>query len=80
MVSPMPSTTTEVTIIVTDVNDETPRFRSERYVGEILENAQQNTPITFLQDAIPEVFDYDQVIYSEIILLSLLGSEPTGPY
>lgn len=57
----MPSATTEVTIIVTDVNDETPRFRSERYVGEVLENAQQNTPITFLQDAIPEVFDYDQV-------------------
>ncbi|CAB3223205.1 unnamed protein product [Arctia plantaginis] len=59
-VSPMPSATTEVTVIVTDVNDETPRFRSDRYVGEVLENAQQNTPITFLQDAIPEVFDYDQ--------------------
>lgn len=62
MITPMPSATTEVTIIVTDINDETPRFRSSRYVGEILENAQQNTPITFLQDAIPEVFDYDQVI------------------
>ncbi|VVC96242.1 unnamed protein product [Leptidea sinapis] len=49
-----------VTIIVTDVNDETPSFRSGRYVGEVIENAQQNTPITFLQDAIPEVFDYDQ--------------------
>ncbi|XP_063377540.1 cadherin-23 [Cydia fagiglandana] len=60
MVSPMPSATTEVTVIVTDVNDETPRFRSDKYVGEVLENAQQNTPITFLQDAVPEVFDYDQ--------------------
>ncbi|CAG9785729.1 unnamed protein product [Diatraea saccharalis] len=59
-VSPLPSTTTEVTIIVTDVNDETPRFRSERYIGEVLENAQQNTPITFLKDALPEVYDYDQ--------------------
>ncbi|KAL0881086.1 hypothetical protein ABMA27_002212 [Loxostege sticticalis] len=59
-VSPMPSATTEVTVIVTDVNDETPRFRSEKYVGEVLENAQQNTPITFLQDALPEVYDYDQ--------------------
>ncbi|XP_060803722.1 cadherin-23 [Amyelois transitella] len=59
-VSPLPSATTEVTVIVTDVNDETPKFRSDRYVGEVLENAQQNTPITFLQDAIPEVFDYDQ--------------------
>lgn len=57
----MPSATTEVTVIVTDVNDETPKFRSDRYVGEVLENAQQNTPITFLQDAVPEVFDYDQV-------------------
>lgn len=57
----MPSATTEVTIIVTDVNDETPSFRSPRYVGEVLENAQQSTPITLLQDAIPEVFDYDQV-------------------
>ncbi|CAH0714568.1 unnamed protein product, partial [Brenthis ino] len=60
MVSPLPSATTEVTVIITDVNDEKPRFRSERYVGEIIENAQQNTPITFLQDAVPEVFDYDQ--------------------
>ncbi|XP_063360334.1 cadherin-23 [Cydia amplana] len=60
MVSPMPSATTEVTVIITDVNDETPRFRSDKYVGEVLENAQQNTPITFLQDAVPEVFDYDQ--------------------
>ncbi|KAF9810081.1 hypothetical protein SFRURICE_011249 [Spodoptera frugiperda] len=59
-ISPMPTATTEVTVIVTDVNDETPRFRNDRYVGEVLENAQQNTPITFLQDAIPEVFDYDQ--------------------
>lgn len=62
-ISPMPSATTEVTVIVTDVNDETPRFRNDRYVGEVLENAQQNTPITFLQDAIPEVFDYDQVCF-----------------
>ncbi|XP_063530997.1 cadherin-23 [Cydia strobilella] len=60
MVSPMPSATTEVTVIITDVNDETPRFRSDKYVGEVLENAQQNTPITFLQDGVPEVFDYDQ--------------------
>ncbi|CAH2108500.1 unnamed protein product [Euphydryas editha] len=60
MVSPLPSATTEITVIVTDVNDEKPRFRSDRYVGEIIENAQQNTPITFLQDGIPEVFDYDQ--------------------
>lgn len=68
----MPSATTEVTVIVTDVNDETPRFRSERYIGEVLENAQQNTPITFLQDAIPEVFDYDQVKPFENFVLRTL--------
>lgn len=61
MVSPLPSATTEVTVIITDVNDEKPKFKSNRYVGEIIENAQQNTPITFLQDGVPEVFDYDQV-------------------
>ncbi|CAH4029361.1 unnamed protein product [Pieris brassicae] len=60
IISPLPSATTEVTIIVTDVNDETPRFRSDRYIGEVIENAQQNTPITFLEDAIPEVYDFDQ--------------------
>lgn len=70
-VSPLPSATTEVTVIVTDVNDEIPRFRSERYIGEVLENAQQNTPITFLHDSVPEVFDYDQVIstFSHIIYI-----------
>lgn len=52
---------TEITIIVTDVNDETPTFRSARYVGEINENAQGNTPVTFIGTAIPQVFDYDQV-------------------
>lgn len=51
---------TEVTIIVTDVNDETPTFRSARYVGEINENAQSNTPVTFIGTAVPQVFDYDQ--------------------
>lgn len=50
-----------MTIIVTDVNDETPTFRSARYVGEINENAQSNTPVTFIGTAVPQVFDYDQV-------------------
>jgi len=61
IVNPLPTATTEVTIILTDVNDEKPQFRSKRYICEIVENAQQNMPLTFLQDAIPEVFDYDQV-------------------
>ncbi|XP_063244010.1 cadherin-23 [Bacillus rossius redtenbacheri] len=57
---PPPVVKTEVTIIVTDINDEIPTFRSKSYVGEVNENAQANTPITFLDNAIPEVFDHDQ--------------------
>jgi cadherin 23 len=49
-----------VTIIVTDVNDETPTFRDNRYECEIHENAQENTPITFLGDVRNDVYDHDQ--------------------
>ncbi|XP_049786609.1 cadherin-23-like [Schistocerca cancellata] len=59
-ISPAPSATTEVTVIVTDVNDEIPTFRSEKYVCEVVENAQSNTPVTFLEDSVPEVYDHDQ--------------------
>ncbi|XP_055586421.1 cadherin-23 [Uranotaenia lowii] len=57
---PAPSVSTEITIIVTDVNDETPTFRSTSYEVEINENAQQNTPVSFLGFTRNEVFDYDQ--------------------
>ncbi|KAG5318093.1 CAD86 protein, partial [Pseudoatta argentina] len=56
---PPPSVSTEVTIILTDVNDETPTFRSMLYRAEINENAPENTPANFIGDAIPEVFDHD---------------------
>ena len=42
------------------MNDEIPRFRSTSYVGEIVENSQRKTPVTFVGDAIAEVFDHDQ--------------------
>ncbi|KAK6628109.1 hypothetical protein RUM44_010591 [Polyplax serrata] len=58
--SPRPSIKTEVTIIVNDVNDEIPKFRSDFYEAEINENPQMNTPVTFLGGAIPEVYDHDQ--------------------
>jgi hypothetical protein len=47
---------------LTDVNDQTPTFRSEKYEIEIAENSQQNTPATFLGNSRNEVFDYDLVI------------------
>lgn len=51
---------TEVTIILNDINDESPTFRSPFYDCEINENAQINTPVTFLGSSINEVFDHDQ--------------------
>ena len=47
-------------LIFQDVNDEIPKFRSSDYVGEIMENSQRNTPVTMLNDAVAEVFDFDQ--------------------
>lgn len=60
-VKPPPTAVTEVTIIVTDVNDEAPQFRSAHYKCEIPENAPANTPLTILNNAVPEVYDFDQV-------------------
>ncbi|KAK9884479.1 hypothetical protein WA026_007322 [Henosepilachna vigintioctopunctata] len=57
---PSPWTSTEVTVIVTDVNDETPTFRSKHYECEVAENSPANTPLTFLGYSVPEVFDHDQ--------------------
>ncbi|XP_018055353.1 PREDICTED: uncharacterized protein LOC108691909 [Atta colombica] len=56
---PPPSVSTEVTIILTDVNDETPTFRSMLYRAEINENAPENTPVNFIGGAVPEIFDHD---------------------
>uniref|UniRef100_A0ABD2XK31 Cadherin domain-containing protein n=1 Tax=Trichogramma kaykai TaxID=54128 RepID=A0ABD2XK31_9HYME len=56
---PAPQVSTEVTVILMDVNDETPTFRSPAYVAEINENAPPNTPVNFLADSVPEVFDHD---------------------
>jgi hypothetical protein len=51
---------TEVTVILEDINDEVPRFRSPAYMAEIAENAQKNTPVTWLgRDTVAEVFDHD---------------------
>ncbi|KAJ8962164.1 hypothetical protein NQ318_018121 [Aromia moschata] len=61
-VIPTPTATTEVTIMVTDVNDEVPRFKNERYECEVAENAPINTPLTFLGNSLPEVYDFDQGI------------------
>lgn len=47
--------------MITDLNDETPTFKSQYYKCEIPENSPVNTPITFIGNALPEVYDYDQV-------------------
>ncbi|XP_022239300.1 cadherin-23-like [Limulus polyphemus] len=60
VVYPVPSVKTEVTVILTDVNDETPTFRSKKYIAEVNENAQVNVPVNFIGDSLPEVFDHDQ--------------------
>lgn len=60
-VYPSPSVTTEVTIIVTDVNDETPTFLSRQYTAEINENAEVNVPVNFIGSSLADVFDHDQV-------------------
>lgn len=61
-----PSVTTEVTVIVLDVNDQAPAFRNPAgYFAEIDENSPANMPVAFVgADALPEVFDYDQASYS----------------
>ncbi|XP_065338722.1 cadherin-23 isoform X2 [Cloeon dipterum] len=58
--SAAPTAKTEVTIMVMDVNDEAPRFRSAAYVCEVNEGSQANSPLTFLGNTKPEVFDHDQ--------------------
>ncbi|XP_045137140.1 cadherin-23-like [Portunus trituberculatus] len=60
VVSPPPTMTTEVTVLLEDVNDETPTFKAAHYVGEISEGSQYNSPVNLLGDAIPEVYDHDQ--------------------
>ena len=59
--SPPPSTSTEVTVLLQDVNDQTPSFRAAHYIAEVTEAAQFNMPVNFIGDEIPEVYDNDQV-------------------
>ncbi|KAH8330723.1 hypothetical protein KR067_006821 [Drosophila pandora] len=59
-VAPM-TVRTEVTIIVSDVNDEIPTFGETVYRCEVNENAQTNTPLNFIdQDVQNVVFDHDE--------------------
>lgn len=58
----VPSTVrTEVTIIVTDVNDEIPTFGEAIYRCEVNENAQSNTPLNFIDGEVQNfVYDHDE--------------------
>ncbi|XP_017865167.1 PREDICTED: cadherin-23 [Drosophila arizonae] len=52
---------TEVTIIVTDVNDEIPTFGEIIYRCEVNENAQSNTPLNFIDGEVQNVvYDHDE--------------------
>lgn len=51
---------TEVTVIVTDINDEIPTFRQSIYRCEVNENSQSNTPLSFIDDDVQNfVEDHD---------------------
>ncbi|XP_013115891.2 cadherin-23 [Stomoxys calcitrans] len=51
---------TEVTIIVSDVNDEIPTFGEDIYRCEVNENAQANTPLNFIDGDVRHfVYDHD---------------------
>ncbi|XP_054726430.1 cadherin-23 [Anastrepha obliqua] len=51
---------TEVTVIVTDINDEIPTFRQFIYRCEVNENSQSNTPLSFIDDDVQNyVEDHD---------------------
>ena len=54
------SATTLVTITVRDINDNTPTFSNTSYDATILENMQNNVPITFM-GGVMRVSDADQV-------------------
>ncbi|KAJ8911026.1 hypothetical protein NQ315_016595 [Exocentrus adspersus] len=60
--TPAPIAITEVTVMITDINDESPKFANNYYECQIAENAPINTPLTFLGSYMPEVYDHDQGI------------------
>ncbi|SPP80357.1 cadherin-23 [Drosophila guanche] len=52
---------TEVTVIVSDVNDEIPTFGQSLYRCEVNENAQTNTPLNFIDEDVQNfVYDHDE--------------------
>ncbi|XP_022221011.2 cadherin-23 [Drosophila obscura] len=52
---------TEVTVIVSDVNDEIPTFGEALYRCEVNENAQTNTPLNFIDGDVQNfVYDHDE--------------------
>lgn len=63
-------------MIVADINDQTPTFKSKEYICEVGENAPTNTPLSFLKKSLPEVFDFDQGINGTFDLY-LLGANET---
>jgi len=51
----------DVTVEITDENDNMPEFENATYTAEVQENTQPNVPITLLDPTQIMVFDHDQV-------------------
>lgn len=62
-------------MIVTDINDQTPTFKSNHYTCEVGENAPPNTPLSFMRKSEPEVYDFDQGINGTFELFVLGANE-----
>ena len=71
VVVPPPKAETEITVVLEDINDQTPTFKNPHYVGEISEGSQFNSPVNLVGDAIPEVYDNDQVFISNFFFTFL---------
>lgn len=52
MMKPLSQVKTEVTVLISDVNDQIPTFGQSLYRCEINENAQLNTPINFMDGGV----------------------------
>lgn len=58
---PNPTSAINVTVIISDVDDEPPRCNLTRYTAQVTENSQRFVPITLTNAAELYVYDNDEV-------------------